>query len=140
MLSYLFCSFITPGQVTETSISNQASQELRQHININSLIFSPRKIVCIASHFSFRSSLDVIMHHEFEMCGGRSQCFEKLVKGGSVMQSCGDEFFSPNREKELIKDMGTHAIAVVFGRKEYFDSLGSLNHNTLTIKIISSIL
>ena len=79
--------------------------------------------------------LDVIIHRIFGI--GKKAVFQKLLKDNSVMQSLADQFLFPNQERELIKGIGTQAMVVLYGGKGT-ESLASLRHRTLTMKIVSS--
>ena len=68
---------------------------------------------------------------------GKKATFQKLVKGDSVLQSCSNEFISPNQTRAIIEDLGSKAMAVLFGGK-CTESLASLRYNILVKKVSSA--
>ena len=68
---------------------------------------------------------------------GKKATFQKLVKGDSVLQSCSNEFISPNQTRAIIEDLGSKVMAVLFGEK-CTESLASLRYNILVKKVSSA--
>ena len=55
-----------------------------------------------------------------------------------VLQSCSNEFISPNQTRAIIEDLGSKAMAVLFGGK-CTESLASLRYNILVKKVSSAV-
>lgn len=68
---------------------------------------------------------------------GKKSAFQKLVNGESTLQTCANGFTLPNQAKSVIEDLGSKAMAVMFGGKNT-DALASLRFNLLSKKIVSA--
>ncbi len=67
---------------------------------------------------------------------GKKSAFQKLVNGESTIKTCMNVFLLPNQEKNVIEDLGSKAMAVMFGGKNT-NSLAALRYNLLSKKIVS---
>ncbi|KAG7169069.1 hypothetical protein Hamer_G018838 [Homarus americanus] len=68
---------------------------------------------------------------------GKKSAFQKLVNGELTIQTCANVFLLPNQANSVIEDLGSKAMAVLFGGKST-DSLASLRYNLLIKKIVSA--
>lgn len=67
----------------------------------------------------------------------KKSVFQKLVNGESTMKTCSDAFLLPDQTNSVIEDLGSKAMAVMFGGKS-IDSLASLRYNLFSKKIVSA--
>ncbi|KAG7158010.1 hypothetical protein Hamer_G014891 [Homarus americanus] len=68
---------------------------------------------------------------------GKKSAFQKLVNGELTIQTCANVFPLPSQANSVIEDLGSKAMAVLFGGKST-DSLASLRYNLLIKKIVSA--
>ncbi len=68
---------------------------------------------------------------------GKKAAFQKLVKGDPTMESCATAFLLPSQSKNVIQDLGSKAMIVVYGGSST-ESLASLRYNMFVKKIASA--
>ena len=68
---------------------------------------------------------------------GKKSAFQKLANGELTIQTCANAFLLPNQTKNVIEDLGSKVMAVMFGGKST-DSLASLRYNLFSKRIISA--
>ena len=68
---------------------------------------------------------------------GKKSAFQKLANGELTIQTCANVFLLPNQTKNVIEDLGSKVMAVMFGGKST-DSLASLRYNLFSKRIISA--
>jgi 5'-3' exonuclease len=68
---------------------------------------------------------------------GKKSAFQKLVKGDPTLKSCANTFLVPSQKGDVIEDIGSQAMAVMFGGK-CTDSLALVRYNMFTKKVVSS--
>ncbi len=68
---------------------------------------------------------------------GKKAAFQKLVKGDQLLQCCSNEFITPNKTRVTIEDLGSKAMAVLFGAK-CTEPLPSLRYKMFVKKLSSA--
>ncbi|KAJ8348578.1 hypothetical protein SKAU_G00271670 [Synaphobranchus kaupii] len=68
---------------------------------------------------------------------GKKTAFQKFVKGDPVLQSFANAFTVPNQTPEVIDDLGSQVMAVLFGGK-CTDSLATMRYNIFSKRVVSA--
>ncbi|KAJ8340574.1 hypothetical protein SKAU_G00352070 [Synaphobranchus kaupii] len=68
---------------------------------------------------------------------GKKTAFQKFVKGDPVLQSFANAFTVPNQTPEVIDDLGSQVMAVLFGGK-CTDSLATMRYNIFSKRVMSA--
>ena len=68
---------------------------------------------------------------------GKKSALQKLVNDESAIQTSANTFLLPNQAHNVIEDLGSKAMAILFSGKST-DSLASLRYNPLIKKIVSA--
>ncbi|KAJ8341530.1 hypothetical protein SKAU_G00338210 [Synaphobranchus kaupii] len=68
---------------------------------------------------------------------GKKTAFQKFVKGDPVLQSFANAFTVPNQTPEVIDDLGSQVMAILFGGK-CTDSLVTMRYNIFSKRVVSA--